>query len=194
MNQTIQNLATAFVGESQARNRYSIYSKIAKKEGFEQIAEIFEITANQEAEHAKWLFRMIQDLKKDSEENLSEIKIEAAVPTILATTAENLAAAIAGENHEYSKMYPDFAKTAREEGFSEIAERLKAIANAEAHHEERYKKVLVEIEANSVFEKVEEVEWVCRKCGHVHKGKALPEKCPSCGHPPAYFQIKCENY
>jgi rubrerythrin len=194
MNQTIQNLAAAFIGESQARNRYSIYSKIAKKEGFEQIAAIFDETATQEAEHAKWLFRMIQDLKKDSEENLSEIKIEAGVPTILGSTSENLKAAIAGENYEFTSMYPEFAKTAREEGFPEIAERLKAIASAEAHHEERYKKVLLEIEANSVFEKAEEVEWVCRKCGHVHKGKTPPEKCPSCGHPTAYFQVKCENY
>ncbi|MCF7836820.1 rubrerythrin family protein [Candidatus Gracilibacteria bacterium] len=194
MNQTIQNLAAAFIGESQARNRYSIYAKIAKKEGFEQISEIFEMTAMQEAEHAKWIFRMIQDLKKKSEEDLSEVKIEAGVPTIIGKTAENLMAAIVGENHEHSEMYPEFAKVAREEGFPEIAERLKAIASAEAHHEERYKKLLVEVENNSIHAKQEEVEWVCRKCGHIHRGKTPPEKCPSCGHPPAYFQIKCETF
>ncbi len=192
MNQTIQNLAKAFIGESQARNRYTIYAKIAKKEGFEQIGEIFEKTADQEREHAKWLFRMIQDLKKDGEP--AEIKVEAAAPTVLNTTKENLAAAIAGEHYEYESMYPEFAKVAEDEGFSEISERLKAIANAEAHHEERYKKLLAELEGDSVFKKAEEVEWVCRKCGHTHKGKQPPEECPSCGHPPAYFQIKCEDY
>jgi rubrerythrin len=194
MNQTIQNLTKAFIGESQARNRYTMYSKIAKKEGFEQIAATFEETANQEAEHAKWLFRMIQELKQNSEENLDEIKVEAGAPTTLGSTAENLKAAIAGENYEFTSMYPEFAKTAEEEDLPEIAERLKSIASAEAHHEERYKKILAEIEANSVFEKTEEVEWVCRKCGHVHKGKTPPEGCPSCGHPTAYFQVKCEEY
>jgi rubrerythrin len=190
MNQTIQNLTKAFIGESQARNRYTMYAKIAKKEGFEQIAEVFELTANQESEHAKWLFRMIQDLKKNLEEDLAEIKVEASAPTILSTTAENLKAAIAGENYEYESMYPEFAKTAEAEGSPEISKRLLAIANAETHHADRYKKLLTEVEANSVFAKEEEVEWVCRKCGYTHKGKTTPAECPSCGHPPAYFQIK----
>lgn len=194
MNQTIQNLTKAFIGESQARNRYTIYAKVAKKEGFEQIGAIFEETADQEREHAKWLFRMIQDLKQDADENLDEIKVEAGAPTTMGTTVEHLKAAIAGENYEYESMYPEFAKTAEEEGFPKIAERLRAIANAEAHHEERYKKLLAEVEANSVFEKQEEVEWVCRKCGHVHKGTTPPENCPSCGHPSSYFQVKSENY
>lgn len=194
MNQTIQNLTKAFIGESQARNRYTFYSKIAKKEGFEQIAAIFDETATQESEHAKWLFRMIQDLKKDSDENLDEIKVEASAPTILATTAENLKSAIAGENYEHSEMYPEFAATAEKEGFPKIAKRLLAIAKAEMHHEDRYKKILVEIENKTIFEKKEEVEWVCRKCGHTHRGATPPENCPSCGHPPAYFQIKCETF
>jgi rubrerythrin len=189
MNQTIQNLTKAFIGESQARNRYTMYSKIAKKEGFEQIAATFKLTADQEAEHAKWLFRMIQDLKKNSSDDYSEIKVEASAPTLLSTTAENLKAAIAGENHEHESMYPEFAKTAEEEGLPEIAKRLLAIANAEAHHEKRYKKLLAKIEANSVFAKEEEVEWVCRKCGHTHTGKTPPEKCPSCGHPTGYFEL-----
>ena len=192
MKKTIQNLAVAFVGESQARNRYSIYSKIAKKEGFEQVAAIFDETATQESEHAKWLFRMIQDLKKDGEP--TEIKIDAEVPTILATTVENLKSAIAGENHEHTEMYPEFADTADEEELPEIANRLRAIARAEMHHEERFKKLLAELENKSIFKKEDEEEWVCRKCGFAHRGTTPPEKCPSCGHPPAYFQIKCENF
>ncbi|MFH1375791.1 MAG: rubrerythrin [Patescibacteria group bacterium] len=194
MNQTIQNLSKAFIGESQARNRYTIYAKIAQKEGFEQIGAIFLETAEQEREHAKWLFRMINDLKKESKEDLSEIKVEAAAPTTLENTAENLKAAIAGENYEYTSMYPEFAETAEQEGHPEIAIRLKSIAKAEAHHEERYKKLLAILETESVFQKKEEVEWVCRKCGHIHTGKEPPKKCPSCGHPTAYFQRKCEEY
>lgn len=194
MNETIQNLAKAFIGESQARNRYTFYAKTAQKEGFEQIAAIFEETATQESEHAKWLMRMIQDLKKTATEDLAEIKVETGAPTIFATTVENLRAAIAGENYEHSAMYPGFAEIAEKEGFLEIAARLRAIAKAEMHHEERYKKLLAVLENNSIFKKVEEVEWVCRKCGHTHRGLTPPEHCPSCGHPPAYFQIKCENF
>lgn len=192
MQKTIKNLAAAFVGESQARNRYTVYAKIAKKEGFEQIAAIFEETATQEAEHAKWLFRMIQDLKQDGEP--TEIKIEAGVPTAFGTTLENLQAAVGGENYEHTSMYPEFAKTAEEEGQLEIAARLQAIGKAESHHEERYKKLLTKLESKSLFKKSEEVEWVCRKCGHVHTGTTPPENCPSCSHPMAYFQVKCENY
>lgn len=194
MNQTIQNLAKAFIGESQARNRYTIYAKIAKKEGYEQISAIFTETAEQEREHAKWLLRMINDLKKDSDENLNEIKVEASVPTAVSNTVENLKAAISGENYEHTSMYPEFADTAEQEGFSKIAKRLKAVANAEEHHEGRYQKLLAELETGTVFKKTEEVVWVCRKCGHVHTGKEAPEACLSCGHPTAYFQIQCENY
>jgi len=190
--ETIKNLAKAFVGESQARNRYTFYAKIAKKEGFEQIAEIFLITAENEREHAKWLLRMINDLKKKTGENVDVI--EAPVPTTLGDTAENLKAAIAGENYEHTKMYPEFADVAEKEGFPEIANRLRAIAVAERHHEERYKKLLKEVEGKTVFKKEKKVYWVCRKCGYIHEGEEPPEECPSCGHPKSYFEKQCEEY
>ncbi len=195
--ETIKNLAKAFVGESQARNRYTFYAKIAKKEGYEQIAEIFEITAENEREHAKWLLRLINQLKdkaKEKGEEFNKINIDAAVPITLSNTIENLKSAISGEHYEYSKMYPEFAEIAEKEGFKEIAERLKAIAVAEKHHEERYKKLLAMLEGNNVFNKNNDIEWVCRKCGYVHKGKEPVEKCPSCSHPKNYFQRKCEEY
>ncbi|MFZ5993371.1 MAG: rubrerythrin [Thermodesulfobacteriota bacterium] len=194
MKKTIENLVKAFIGESQARNRYSFYSKIAKKEGFEQIAEIFLITAENEKEHASWLFKLINELKKKSAEKLDEITVEATAPTVLGTTAENLKAAIAGEHYEYTSMYPEFADTAENEGLPEIALRLRAIAKAEEHHEERYKKLLKEVEAGTVFRKEKEVAWVCRECGYVHFGTEPPEKCPSCDHERSYYQIKCEEY
>ena len=194
MKNTILNLAKAFIGESQARNRYTFYAKIAKQEGFEQISEIFLVTAENEREHAKWLFRLINELKKESEEDLSEIKVEASVPTVLGNTIDNLKAAIAGENYEYTQMYPEFADVAEREGHPEIAQRLRAIAKAEQHHEERYKKLLKEVEGNTVFKKEKKVYWVCRKCGYVHEGENPPEKCPSCSHPKNYFQLKCEEY
>jgi len=194
MKKTIENLAKAFIGECQARNRYTFYSKIAKKEGFEQIAEIFLITADNEREHASWLFKLINELKKKSDKKLDEIKVEAAVPTTLGTTAENLKAAIAGENYEYTKMYPEFADVAEKEGFPEIAARLRAIAVAEKHHEERYKKLLKEVEAGTVFKKEKEVWWVCRECGYLHFGKQPPEICPSCSHEKSFYQIKCEEF
>jgi len=194
MEKTVENLTKAFIGESQARNRYTFYAKIAKKEGFEQIAEIFLITAENEKEHAKWLFRLINGLKEKSKENLDEIRVEAAAPTILGDTTENLKAAIAGENYEHTKMYPEFADVAEKEGFPEIAKRLRAIAIAEKHHEERYQKLLEEVEAGTVFKKEKEVWWVCMECGYVHFGKEPPEECPSCSHPRSFYQIKCEEY
>jgi len=194
MKNTIGNLAKAFIGESMARNRYVFYSKIARNEGFEQIAEIFLITADNEKEHASWLFKLINQLKKKSKENFDEIKVEASVPTILGTTAENLKAAIAGENYEHTKMYPEFADVAAKEGLLEISRRLKAIAVAESHHEERYRKLLKEVEAGTVFKKEKEVWWVCRECGYVHFGKQPPEKCPSCDHLRSFYQLKCEEY
>lgn len=194
MKETIKNLTKAFIGESQARNRYTFYAKNAKKEGFEQIAEIFLITAENEKEHAKRLFEHIQELKKQSNENFDEIKVEAAAPTILDSTAENLKAAIAGENYEHSQMYPEFADMAEKEGFPEIAKRLKAIAIAEIHHEERYKKLLKEVEAGTVFKKEEEVWWVCRECGYTHFGIEPPDECPSCDHERSFYQVKCEEY
>ena len=194
MKTTIENLTMAFIGESQARNRYSFYAKAAKKEGFEQIAEIFLLTAENEREHAKWLFRLINELKNKSDENFDEIKVEAAAPTILKSTAENLKAAIAGENFEQTQMYPEFADAAEEEGLSEITARLRAIAIAEKHHEERFRKLLEQVEKNTVFKKEEKVYWVCRKCGYILVGEEAPEKCPCCDHPKNYFEVKCEEY
>lgn len=194
MKKTIENLTKAFIGESQARNRYTFYTKVAQKEGFEQIAEIFLLTAENEREHAKWLFRLINELKKKSDESLDEIRVEAVAPTILGDTAENLKAAITGENYEHTQMYPEFAETAEKEGFPEIAERLRAIAIAEKHHEERYKKLLKEVEGNTVFKKDKKVYWVCRKCGYLHEGQEPPIACPSCGHSKNYFEQICEEY
>ena len=163
MEKTIQNLAKAFIGESQARNRYSFYAKIAKKEGYEQIAGIFLETAKQEKQHAKRLFEHIQELKKEIG-NHDEIKVEATAPTIYGTTQENLQAAIDGENYEHTKMYPEFAKVAEEENLTKIATRLKAIAKAEEHHEERYKRLLEQVKAGKVYKKEEEEdEWAGRE-------------------------------
>ncbi len=194
MKNTITNLTKAFIGESQARNRYTFYANLAKKEGFEHIAGIFLLTAENEGEHAKWLFRLINDLKKQSDENLDEIKVEAAASTILGTTAENLKAAIAGENYEHTEMYPEFADIAEKEGFPEIARRIRAIAIAEKHHEERYKKLLKEIKENTVFKKDKKVYWVCKKCGYIHEGEEPPEVCPSCSHPKNYFELQCKEF
>ena len=190
MTKTLQNLTQAFIGESQARNRYTFYAKVASKEGYEQIAGIFQETAEQEKTHAKRLFEHIQELKEGAE----EIKVEATAPTIYGTTAENLKAAIAGEHYETAEMYPEFAKIAEEEGLTEIANRLKAIAKAEAHHEERYQKLLKEAENNTVFKKEQATEWACRECGYVHQGTEPPEKCPACDHPQSFYQVKCEQY
>jgi rubrerythrin len=195
MKNTIQNLTKAFIGESQARNRYSFYSKVAKKEGYEQIAGIFLEIAEQEKTHAKRLFVHIQELKeKIGGGKFNTIKVEAEAPTIFGNTTENLKAAIAGEHYETSQMYPEFADVADEEGLVDIATRLRSIAKAEEHHEERYKKLLAELEGGTVFKKDKEVYWVCRECGYVHFGKEAPEKCPSCDHPQAYYQVKSEEY
>ncbi len=194
MNNTIKNLTKAFIGESQARNRYSFYAKVAKKEGFEQIAEIFLVTAENEKEHAKRLFEHINQLKEKSEDNLDEIEVAAVAPTIFSNTVDNLKSAISGENYEHTQMYPEFAEVAESEGFPEIAKRLRAIAIAEKHHEERFQKLLKEVEAGTVFKKEKEVSWVCRECGYVHFGTEAPEKCPSCDHPRSFYQIKAEEY
>ncbi len=194
MNKTIENLTKAFIGESQARNRYAMYAKIAQKEGYGQIAELFLLTADNEREHAAKLFKMINELMEKAGEKKPEIAVEAAAPTVLGTTAENLKAAIAGENYEHTSMYPEFANIAQSEGLPEVAARLKAIAKAEEHHEERYIKLLNEVEAGTVFKKETETWWVCRECGYMHYGKEAPLKCPSCDHEQAYYQVKCENY
>ena len=194
MGETIKNLAKAFIGESMARNRYSFYAKAALNEGFEQIGEIFLITAENERIHAKRLFEHIQELKGKKGEKSQAMMVEAEVPTAFGGTAENLKAAIAGENYEHTKMYPEFAAVAEKEGFSKIAVRMRAIARAEQHHEERYRKLLKEVEAGTVFRKGKEAWWVCRECGYVHFGKEPPEKCPSCDHPRAFYQVKCEEF
>lgn len=193
MNQTIQNLTKAFIGECQARNRYTFYAKIAQKEGYEQIGAIFLETADQEKTHAKRLFEHIQELKKGSKK-FDEFMVEAIAPTIYGKTTDNLKAAIAGEHYEYTEMYPGFAKVAKKEGFNKIAARLKAIAVAEKHHEERYKKLLKVVKMNQVFKKSKKTWWVCRECGYVHFGKEAPKKCPSCDHPQSFYQVKCEKY
>lgn len=196
MEKTIKNLAAAFIGESQARNRYLFYSKIASKEGFEQIAQIFRLTADQEKEHATWLFKLINQLKeKQSDQDFSEIKVDSVpVPTTLGETKQNLKAAIAGENHEHTTMYPEFAEMAQQENLPEIASRLRSIAKAEAHHEERYQKLLDQLEKNTLFKKDKEVEWACLECGYVHLGKEAPLKCPSCDHAQGFYRLKCEEF
>lgn len=194
MKKTIENLAKAFIGESQARNRYDFYAKIAKKEGYEQIGEIFQITADNEKTHAKRIFEHIQELKKETSEGLEQIMVEAEAPTTYSTTAENLKSAIAGENHEHTQMYPEFADIAEQEGYPKIAQRLRSIAKAEEHHEERFKKLLEQLEAGTVFKKDKEIWWFCRECGYAHFGTTPPEMCPSCDHPQSFYQVKCEEY
>ncbi|KYC45370.1 MAG: Rubrerythrin [Candidatus Methanofastidiosum methylothiophilum] len=193
MSKTLENLTKAFIGESMARNRYTIYAKIALKEGYDQISELFLLTADNEREHAKWLFRMINDIKK-KEGSPKEIKVEAQAPLILGNTIENIKGAIEGENYEYTRMYPEFADTADKEGFNDVATRLRAIAVAEKHHEGRYKKLLKELQEGTFFKKKEKVVWVCRKCGYIHEGNEPPEACPSCNHEKAYFERQCETY
>jgi len=180
---TLENLVKAFIGESMARNRYTFYAKVAKEEGYVFVARVFLETAENEKEHAETLFKFIQKLRGD----VTSIKVEAETPLILGNTVENLKSAIEGERHEYTEMYPEFAKIAEEEGLAEVAGRLRAIAKAEEHHEARYRALLEAIEKGTYFKRDEEVEWVCLECGYVHKGREPPEKCPSCGHPKSYF-------
>lgn len=187
MKETIKNLAKAFVGESQARNRYTYYASIAKKEGYEKISAIFTLTAEQEKEHAKVLMQLINALQDDSGEN---VDIETSCPTVLKDTINNLKAAIAGENHEYTSMYPEFASIAENEGLADIALRLRAIAKAEEGHEARYKTLLEELENGSMFVKQEKTYWICRNCGYIHESLEAPMECPACKHPRAYFEVK----
>jgi len=194
MSETLENLAKAYVGESQARNRYTFYAKIAKKEGFEQIAAIFEETATQESEHAKWLFRYINQLLEKEGKKFEDLNIETSVPTTLGNTKENLEAAIKGETYEFTEMYPSFADVAEKEGYSEISNRLRSIAKSESHHAKRYGKLLTAVKNNTVFKKDHKVYWICRKCGYIHEGESAPEVCPSCGHPQAYFEMQNEDF
>lgn len=174
-SKTEANLQAAFAGESQARNKYTYFASKAKKEGFEQIAAIFLETAENEKEHAKMWYKLL---------NGGEIK----------STAENLKDAATGENYEWTSMYADFAKTAREEGFEDIAKKFEGVAKIEKEHEERYKKLLDNVTKELVFSKDGEKIWQCRNCGHICIGKEAPEVCPVCDHPKAYFQLKPENY
>jgi len=194
MKNTIQNLKKGFIGESQARNRYTYFSGVAKKEGYEQIAEIFLITADNEREHASWFYRYINQLKAKSSEDTDMILVETEAPTPWGTTADCLKAAIAGENMEYTKLYPGFADMADKEGFPEIAKRIRSIMVAEKHHEERYKKLLEQVEKKTIFKKEKAIWWMCRECGYLHFGTEPPEKCPSCNHESAFYQVKCEEY
>ena len=171
--QTEKNLEAAFAGESQARNKYSYFASKAKKEGFEQIAALFLKTADNEKEHAKLWFKELGGI---------------------GDTAQNLAAAADGENFEWTDMYEDFAKTAEEEGFPELAEKFRGVAEIEKHHEERYRALLHNIEAAEVFAKSEVKVWECRNCGHIIVGTKAPEVCPTCAHPKSYFELNAENY
>ncbi len=183
---TEKNLLTSFAGESQARMRYTFFAKEAKKEGFEQIAEIFLETADQEMTHAKRMFKYLEG---------GMLEITAMYPAgIIGTTAENLEAAAAGENEEWTKDYPHFADVAEEEGFKEIATMYRMIAKAEAVHEERYLKLLEHVKNDTVFSRNEEIEWQCRHCGFVYSGKKAPKTCPTCLHPQAYFQPRNTSY
>jgi rubrerythrin len=194
MKETIKNLTKAFIGEAQARNRYTYYAKVAKKEGYEQIAAIFQETAEQEKTHAKRLFEHINELKEQTDENYDHIEVTADAPTVYGNTVQNLKSAIAGEHYENSDMYPSFADTAEQEGLTRIANRMRAIAKAEEHHQKRYEKLLAEVENGTVFKKQEEITWVCRECGYVHQGPEAPVECPSCDHPQAFYQVQCEKY
>ena len=183
---TEQNLLKSFAGESQARNRYDFFAKQAKKEGFEQISAIFSDTANQEQQHAKTFFRFLEG---------GDVEITATYPAgKIGTTSENLKAAAMGENEEWTALYPEFAKVAKEEGLNEIANAFIQIAKVEKTHEERYLKLLKNIQEGKVFKKDKKVVWKCRKCGFEHEGKNAPQKCPACGHPQGYFEIRVDNY
>ncbi len=194
MEKTLDNLGKAFIGESQARNRYTIYAKIAKKEGYPWLSDIFLETAEHERQHAKWHFRMIKELKEKMGEEFEEPVVESDVPFTLGSTIENLKKSIEGEHYENSEMYPEFAEVAEEEGLPEIAERLRSIGEAEVHHEKRYKRLLKRIKNGTLYEKDEVKKWTCTKCGYTHEGETPPEECPSCDHPPEYFKLLCEDY
>lgn len=183
---TEKNLLAAFAGESQARNRYSFFAGVARKEGYEQIAAIFEDTEQNEREHAKLFFKQLQG---------GEAGITAAYPAgVIGGTKENLKAAADGEKMEWGTLYPAFAKTAEDEGFKEIARLFRQVGKVEANHEKRYATLLANMEKGEVFKKDVPEKWHCRNCGYVHDGKSAPLKCPACDHPQAYFELLCENY
>ena len=183
---TERNLLTAFAGESQARNRYTFFASQARKEGYEQIAAMFLETAQNEKEHAERLFKFLKG---------GEVEIAAAFPAgVIGDTKENLRASAAGENYEHTDMYPEFARVAEEEGFSDIAAVFRAIAVAEKQHEKRFLAFLENIEKGRVFKRENVVRWKCRNCGYIHEGIEAPEKCPACAHPQAYFEVLGETW
>jgi len=185
-SQTEKNILTAFAGESQARNRYTYFASQAKKDGYVQISSIFEETANQEKEHAKRLFKLLEG---------GEAEISASFPAgVIGTTLENLLEAAGGENYEHMIMYPEFAKTAMEEGFKNIASIFMAIAVAEKQHEKRYRDLAANIEAGRVFKREDTVTWRCRNCGYLHESTEAVEECPACAHKQAHFELLGENY
>jgi rubrerythrin len=183
---TEKNLLTAFAGESQARNRYTYFASQAKKDGYVQMQRIFEETANQEKEHAKRLFKFLEG---------GDVEVQAAFPAgVIGTTADNLKAAAAGENYEWTEMYPGFAKVAREEGFEDIARAFDSIAVAEKQHEKRYNDLRANIEAGRVFKRDKPVVWRCINCGYLHEGPEAPETCPACAHPREWYELLGENW
>jgi len=185
-SKTEKNILTAFAGESQARNRYTYFAKQAKKEGYVQISQIFEKTAEQEKEHAKRLFKFLQG---------GEVEITATFPAgIIASTLENLEASAAGEKYEYTEMYPGFAHIAQEEGFDEIAHTFSSIAVAEQQHEKQYRAFIENIANNNVFHREQAAIWYCANCGYIHEGTEPPNKCPACAHAQAYFHLFAENW
>ncbi len=184
--QTEKNLLTAFAGESQARNRYTFFASKAKKEGYEQISGIFQETAENEKEHAKRLFKFLEG---------GTAEISASFPAgVIGETKDNLKGSAEGENHEYTTMYPEFAKIAEEEGFSDIASAMRSIADAEKQHEKRYLGLLENLNNNTVFKKDEIVKWRCRNCGYIHEGNEAPEECSACAHARSYFELLAENW
>jgi rubrerythrin len=185
-SKTEKNLLKAFAGESQARNRYTYFSSVARKEGFEQISAIFQETADNEKEHAKVFFTYLEG---------GDVAIEASYPAgKIGTTAENLLAAAEGEKLEWGTLYPDFEKVARAEGFVEVADSFKEIAEVEQQHEKRYRKLLDNVKNGKVFKKDKVVRWKCRNCGYVHEGTEAPKICPSCKHPQSFYELMAENY
>ncbi len=194
MKETPKKLFAAYVGESQARNRYTFFSKIAKKEGYMLVSKIFEETADQEKTHGSWFYKMLQEFKK--EEKFDDFNVNEMYPTTYGSTIENLKSAINGETMEYTKLYPDIADTAKKEGYLNVANRTSAIARAEQHHAERYGKLLKLIDDDIFFKRGEKVVWICLECGYEVELDELPEDwiCPSCSHPRAYFRKKSEEF
>jgi rubrerythrin len=188
-SETAKNLLKSFAGESQARNRYTYFASVAKKEGFEQISAIFLETAENEKEHAKIFFKFLNELQGEA------LEITASYPAgKIGTTKENLLASANGEKEEWSELYLEFEKIARKEGFKEIANAFKEIGEVEEKHEKRYRKLLKNILENKVFKKDKVVKWKCRNCGYVHEGKEAPDTCPACQHPKSYYEVLEENY